>query len=60
VIDKEATIAAVGDELRELKAEISRLRLLRSETTYRLEQALRECDRLTRHLASANRDEEAV
>jgi hypothetical protein len=36
VIDKEATITALGAELTELEGEISRQRLIRERATYRL------------------------
>jgi hypothetical protein len=55
--DRRATIAALGSELTELEAEISCQRLIRERATYRLEQALREGDRLARHIASATREE---
>jgi hypothetical protein len=46
-------------ELDERELEISRQRLIRERATYRLEQLLRERDRLTRHLASLDRAEGA-
>ena len=44
------TLTVLGDELTRLEAEISRLRLTRERATYKLEQAVRERDRLARHL----------
>jgi predicted nucleic acid-binding Zn-ribbon protein len=52
----EDTSAALVIELDELEAEISRLRQVRERATYRLEQALRERDRLSRHLAATSRE----
>ena len=46
------TLTVLGDELTRLEAEIGRLRLTRERTTYRLEQRVRERDRVARHLAS--------
>ncbi len=57
---EKAAIAALGDELTQLQHDIARLREIRAEATYRLEQALRERDRLSRHLASVTREKEAV
>ncbi|HVF02130.1 MAG TPA: hypothetical protein VNA27_12470 [Rubrobacteraceae bacterium] len=48
----EETLRNLEDEINRLEAEVSRLRLLRSRTTYKLEQALREQDRLARHLVT--------
>jgi chromosome segregation ATPase len=56
----ESTINALADELTQLEHDISRLRLIREKATYKLEQALREQDRLSRHLAAATRDEGAA
>jgi chromosome segregation ATPase len=56
LINEETTITALGAELDELEAEISRLRQVRERATYRLEQALRERERLVRHLASVRRE----
>jgi hypothetical protein len=47
------TFIALGDELTQLEAEISRLRL-------KLEQALRERDHVAWHLASLTRDQGAA
>jgi hypothetical protein len=41
----------------ELDAEISRLRAIRDTTTCKLEQAIKERDRLTRHLSAMRREE---
>jgi hypothetical protein len=57
--DKE-TMGALGAELTELEAEISRQRTIRERATYRLEQAVRERDRLARHLASATGEKGAA
>ena len=46
------TLTVLGTELTRLEAEIGRLRLTRERTTYRLEQRLRERDRVARHLAT--------
>jgi hypothetical protein len=59
-MDKETIITALGAELTQLEAEIGRLRLVRERTTYRLEQLLRERDRLAHHLASLVQNEEAA
>ena len=56
-MDKETTLTLLSDELTQLEAEIGRQRLIREKATYRLEQALRERDRLSRHLASLAREE---
>ena len=60
MIDKKATLVVLGDKLTQLEAEISRLRLTRERVTYRLEQAVRERDRVARHLASLVRKEGAA
>jgi hypothetical protein len=60
VIDREETLIALGDELTQIEAEISRLRLTREKATYRLEQAVRERDRLARHAASLAQEEGAA
>jgi hypothetical protein len=57
---EKAAIAALNDELSELEAEISHCREIRAEATYRLERALRERDRLSRHVADARREEGAA
>jgi hypothetical protein len=59
-MDKETTIAVLGDELVQLEAEIGRLRLTRERLTYKLERAVRERDRLARHLASLAKEEGAA
>jgi hypothetical protein len=51
------TLILLGDELARLEAEIGRLRLTRERTTYRLEQRVRERDRVARHLASLAQEE---
>jgi chromosome segregation ATPase len=43
---------SLEDEIINLKDEIARLRYARHEVTYKLEQAVRERDRLARHVAS--------
>jgi len=48
---------AIEDELLEAEQEISRLRLIREKTTYKLEQNLRERERLCRHLAILDRED---
>jgi hypothetical protein len=47
----------LSDERAALVSEISRLRYARHEVTYKLEQAVRERDRLARHIASETREE---
>jgi hypothetical protein len=59
-MDKETTIAVLGDELTRLEAEIGRLRLTRERATYRLEQRVRERDRVARHLTLLAQDEGAA
>jgi catechol-2,3-dioxygenase len=49
-MDKETTLTVLEDDLLELETEISRQRLIRERSTYRLEQAVRERDRLARHV----------
>ena len=51
------TLAVLGDELTRLEAEIGHLRLTRERVTYRLEQRIRERDRVARHLASLAQEE---
>ncbi len=59
--DHKDTLTALGAELTRLEAEISHLRLTRERATYRLEQRVRERDRVARQLASLTRDaQEAV
>jgi hypothetical protein len=60
VIDKRETLEALGNEMAALEAEIGRQRLIRERATYLLEQAVRELDRLRRHLASLARQEGAA
>jgi hypothetical protein len=61
--DKENTMSNIealtvlGDELSALEAEIERLRLRRETLMYRLEQAVRERDSVSRHLASLAQNE---
>ncbi len=50
--DHRDTLTVLGDELTRLEAEIGRLRLTRERATYRLEQRVRERDRVARNLAS--------
>jgi hypothetical protein len=49
---RKETLNDFGDELARLEGEIGRLRLTRESLTYRLEQRVRERDRVARHLAS--------
>ena len=60
MIDKETTLTLLSDELTQLEAEIGRQRLIREKATYRLEQALRERDRLARHLLYLAKEEGAA
>jgi hypothetical protein len=57
---RETTRHSLEDELTQLEAEIGRQRLIREKATYRLEWAVRERDRLRRHLASLIQDESAA
>jgi hypothetical protein len=50
----------LSDERAALVSEISRLRYARHEVTYKLEQAVRERDRLARHVASQSLGEEGA
>jgi hypothetical protein len=59
-MNKEKTLTVLGDELNSLEAETSRLRLTRERATYKLEQAIRERDRVARHLASLVHNEGAA
>jgi hypothetical protein len=52
------TLTVLGDELTRLEVEISRLRLTCERTTYRLEQRVRERDRVARHLSSLAQEED--
>ena len=54
------TLIVLGDELTRLEAEIARLRLSRERSTYRLEQRLRERDRVARHLAQVMTQDEGA
>jgi hypothetical protein len=49
-------VRSLEAEILALEREISRLRLIRERATYRLEQAVRERDRVARHLASLVRN----
>jgi len=60
VDNSEDTLTLLEDELTQLETEVARLRLLRSRTTYKLEQTLRERDRVGRHLASLVQEEGAA
>ena len=59
-MNKEKTLTVLGDELTQLEAEMSRLRLTRERATYKLEQSVRERDRVARHLASLVHNEGAA
>jgi hypothetical protein len=59
-MNKEITIAVLGDELTQLEAEIGRQLLIRERTTYRLEQTLRERDHIARNLTSLAKEEGAA
>jgi len=54
------TRAELLDQLAHLDARERGLRAQRSDVTYRLEQVLRERDRLRHHLASLDQDESAA
>lgn len=54
---RKETLTVSGDELTRLEAEIGRLRLTRERATYRLEQRVRERDRVARHVASLAQEE---
>ncbi len=56
----EETLEDLGSEMTALEIEICRQRLIRERATYRLEQAVRERDRIARHLASLAREEGAA
>ena len=47
-------------EILDLEREIARLRLAREKATYRLEQAVREQERLARHLVYIQREDGAA
>ena len=57
-VNKRETLRGLPDELTQLEAEISRLRLVRERATYKLERVVR--DRVARHLASLARNEEGA
>jgi hypothetical protein len=57
---RETARRSLEDELAELEAEIGRQRLIRERATYRLEQAVRERDRIARHLVSLARQKGAA
>jgi hypothetical protein len=57
--DKE-TLTVLEDELSELDSEIDRQRLIRARATYRLEQMIKERDRLARHLGATSAGEGAA
>jgi hypothetical protein len=50
LVDREETLEDLGSEMTALEIEISRQRLIRERSTYRLEQLLRERERVGRHL----------
>jgi hypothetical protein len=52
---KRETLRGLPEELTQLEAETSRLRLVRERATYKLERVVR--DRVARHLASLARNE---
>jgi hypothetical protein len=54
----EATLSDLYDELVFLEAEISRQRLVRERATYKLEQAVREHDRVGRHIGALSEAKE--
>ncbi len=56
----EENLRSIEAELLELETEINRQRLVREKATYKLEQALREQDRLARHLVALVQDEGAA
>jgi hypothetical protein len=49
--------AEIEDAVLNAEQEISRQRLIRERATYRLEQAIRERERLFRHLAAIERED---
>ena len=53
----EVNRAAIEDELVSTEQYIARLRICRDRTSYKLEQALRERERLYRHLAIVTRED---
>jgi N-formylglutamate amidohydrolase len=60
LVDREETLEDLGSEMTALEIEISRQRLIREKATYKLEWAVRERDRIARHLASLVRNESAA
>jgi hypothetical protein len=59
-VNKRETLRGLPDELTQLEAEISRLRLVRERATYKLERVVRDRYRVARHLASLARNEEGA
>jgi hypothetical protein len=57
---RKETLNDFGDELARLEGEIGRQRLIRERATYNLEQAIRERDRIARHLESMISEEGAA
>jgi hypothetical protein len=57
-MNKRETLRGLRDELTQLEAETSRLRLARERATYKLERVVR--DRVARHLAVSARNEEGA
>ena len=57
-MNKRETLRGLRDKLTQLEVETSRLRLARERATYKLERVVR--DRVARHLASSDRNEEGV
>ena len=60
IAHRETTRRSLEDDMTALEAEISRQRLIRERATYQLEQAVRERDRIARHLVSLTRQEGAA
>jgi hypothetical protein len=58
VTTNEHTRVALEDELTATEVEISRLRIVRDRTSHKLEQTLRKRERLYRHLAALEREDE--
>jgi predicted nuclease with TOPRIM domain len=52
------TLAALQSELEHLEDRIRQLRYERAQVTYKLEQCLKEADRIKRHMRAAARGEE--
>jgi hypothetical protein len=57
IAHRETARRSLEDELTRLEGEISRQRLIRERATYKLEWAVRERDRIARHLASLTQEE---